>query len=94
MPASRERTGLISNSFSLAKHLQSPFKTRSGVKLIEMNVLPTEENASLIHALGDVWDWVTRSSGSMGHSQQCILKSSLKSPPDVDIILHDQIKSK
>ena len=46
---------LTSNSFSLAKHLQSPFKTRSGVTLIERNVLPTEENASLIHALGDVY---------------------------------------
>jgi hypothetical protein len=48
MPVSRERKVLASNSFSLiAKHLQSSFKTGGygELKLVEMNVLHTEENA-------------------------------------------------
>lgn len=58
MPVSRERKVLTSNSFSvIAKHLQSPIKRGGFKKLIELNVLHTEENARLISALRAALDW-------------------------------------
>lgn len=59
MPVSGERKVLASNSFSvISKHLQSPIKKKGFLKkLIELNVLHTEENARLISALRAALDW-------------------------------------